>query len=514
MRLVFLKGPDQLLGRHFDAEIDDVIAVVLEDDLDQILPDIVHIAFDRGQDHLGPLLDVGLFHKPLQITHRSLHGLGGLQDLGDDELVVVEAPADLGHPLHQRSIDDVERRGALLELMVEVLDQAFLGALENIVGQPLVEREIGRAGFLFFLLGAEVRGDGGDVELVDSHLLLAGLRSPIGRRVAKQRSLRVIGGHANRNVIEQEVFSELALRFGDRGEALEALGIDDGQIQAGLGAVVEENRVDDFPGAGRKAEGDVGDPQNSAREGNVLLDQAQGLDRLHGAADIVLVACGAGEDQRVEDDVLRRDPIFLGEELIGALGDGELALARERLGLRGILVNATHNDGRAIGASQRGHLLEFFFAVFQVDGVDDALALTVSESKLDGPRIGGVDHDGDLDLADQLFVEGRDIPQFLPLGALQADVHDVGAVLDLATRDLGGFLPLFGADQLLEEPRADHVGALADQQRAGAFLSLDHLDPRIDGAAGILRGMPGPLALRHLGDGPDVLFRRAAAAAH
>src|SRR5437879_8064161 len=58
---------------------------------------------------------------------------------------------------------------------------------------------------LFFLLGAEVRGDGGDVELVDSHLLLAGLRSPIGRRVAEQRSLRVIGGHANRDVIEQEV---------------------------------------------------------------------------------------------------------------------------------------------------------------------------------------------------------------------------------------------------------------------------------------------------------------------
>src|SRR5437879_9222405 len=122
---------------------------------------------------------------------------------------------------------------------------------------------------LFFLLGAEVRGDGGDVELVDSHLLLAGLSSPSGRRVAEQRSLRVIGGHANRDVIEQEVFSELALRFGDRGEALEALSVDDGEIQAGLGAVVEENRVDHFPGAGWKAEGDVGDAQNGAREGNV-----------------------------------------------------------------------------------------------------------------------------------------------------------------------------------------------------------------------------------------------------
>ena len=47
-------------------------------------------------------------------------------------------------------------------------------------------------------------------------------------------------------------------------------------------------------------------PRTVLRVGERLLDQADALDRLDGAADVVLVAGGAGEDERVEDDVARR----------------------------------------------------------------------------------------------------------------------------------------------------------------------------------------------------------------
>ena len=42
-------GLNQLFRGNLDAKIDHLIAVVAEDDLDQILTDVVHIALDGGQ---------------------------------------------------------------------------------------------------------------------------------------------------------------------------------------------------------------------------------------------------------------------------------------------------------------------------------------------------------------------------------------------------------------------------------------------------------------------------------
>ena len=96
--------------------------------------------------------------------------------------------------------------------------------------------------------------------------------------------------------------------------------------------------------------------------------------------------------------------------------------------------------------------LELLFAVFEVDRIDDALALAVGQRQVRWRlRIGGVDHDGRLDDADQLFVELRDVVHLVAIGALQADVDDVRAVLHLAPRDLDGFFPFLGGDQVLEE---------------------------------------------------------------
>ena len=52
----------------------------------------------------------------------------------------------------------------------------------------------------------------------------------------------------------------------------------------------------------------------------------------------------------------------------------------------------------------------------------------------------------------------------------------------LPARDLGGLFPLLLGDQVLEQARADHVGALADDQRAVAVLGLHQFDAGIVGA--------------------------------
>ncbi len=176
-------------------------------------------------------------------------------------------------------------------------------AFDNVIGEALVERQICCLRFFCFLDDAEVLGDCGDVKLVDGDFLLARLLAPVFGRFTKQRRVRVILRHMRGAMVEEQIFGEPALIFGDGGEALDAFGVDDGEIETGLGAVVEENGVDHFARAGGQSEGDVGNAENGADVRNLFLDQADAFDGFDRAADVVFVAGGAGEDQRIEDDV-------------------------------------------------------------------------------------------------------------------------------------------------------------------------------------------------------------------
>ena len=68
--------------------------------------------------------------------------------------------------------------------------------------------------------------------------------------------------------------------------------------------------------------------------------------------------------------------------------------------------------------------------------------------------------------------------------------------------------------QVLEQARADHVGPLADDQRAVALLGLHQFDAGVVGAVLAARQRARALALDHLRDGADVRRRGAAASAH
>ena len=74
-----LRGIEDRLRRHHDAEVEHVVVVALEHDRHDVLADVVHIAFDGSEHHfaLGPrrlaascllCLDVGD-----QVCHRLLH---------------------------------------------------------------------------------------------------------------------------------------------------------------------------------------------------------------------------------------------------------------------------------------------------------------------------------------------------------------------------------------------------------------------------------------------------------
>ena len=72
------------------------------------------------------------------------------------------------------------------------------------------------------------------------------------------------------------------------------------------------------------------------------------------------------ENQRVKNQVFFRDAIFFGQQLVGTLGDFQLAFASDCLGLLFVIVNAANYQGRAVGLGQGGHCLEASLAVLQV----------------------------------------------------------------------------------------------------------------------------------------------------
>ena len=219
--LMLLVRADQIFGRNFDAEIHHVVAVVFQDDLDEIFADVVDVALHRGENHLGALFGVGFLHELLEMIDGGLHRFGGLQHFGDDQLVVVEQPADFGHSGHQRAVDDVERGHAFGELAIEIGDEAVLRAFEDVIRQALIERQIFGARFLARAGGAEMFGDGGDVKLIDGGFLLA--RSARASRQGRREAASACGcvvGDFSWDAIEEQIFGRACARArGSKGSA-------------------------------------------------------------------------------------------------------------------------------------------------------------------------------------------------------------------------------------------------------------------------------------------------------
>ena len=112
--------------------------------------------------------------------------------------------------------------------------------------------------------------------------------------------------------------------------------------------------------------------------GSVGGDLPRRLDEGDAVAVVLLDAGGDREDVRVEDDVLRRKPDLLGQELVGPRADRDLALQRVGLAL---LVEGHDDHGRAIGAHQPGMVKKGSLALLHGDGVHQRLALHAFEAR-------------------------------------------------------------------------------------------------------------------------------------
>ncbi len=265
--------------RLLDAEVHHGVAVVGQDDVDQVLADVVHVALDGGEHDRALAGRVGLLQMRLEVGDGALHHLRGLQHERQLHLSGPEQLADHLHPGQQVGVDDLQRR-LVVQGQLEVVGQPLALAVDDPALQPLGHRQREQLG------------------------------GPLGLGVGGRDALEQFEEALQRVVplpapVVDHVEGDVALLFRDPRHRHDLRGMHDRGVQSGLDALVEEHRVQHDPGRRVESEGDVGQAERGLDLGVEPLDLTDGLDGLDAVAAGLLLAGGDREGQRVDDDVAR-----------------------------------------------------------------------------------------------------------------------------------------------------------------------------------------------------------------
>ena len=168
------------------------------------------------------------------------------------------------------------------------------------------------------------------------------------------------------------------------------------------------------------------------------------------------------EDVGIEDDVGRVKSCLLGQNLVRALADRDLALDRVRLAH---LVERHDDDAGPEALDDARLVQEVGFAFLEADRVDDALALHALETGLDDRPPGTVDHHRharNLGLGRDVTEERRHGLLGVEHALVHVDVDQVRAVADLLGGHLNGSGVVVVLDEARELRRSRDVCPLAD----------------------------------------------------
>ena len=110
--LFFVDGRDELLRGHVDAQVNDLEAAAFEQRGDQVLADVVQIAFDGADGDAADRLVAAGGQERADEFERGLHRAGGDEQLGHEVLVGLEPAAHFIHGGDHVLVDQLERVNA------------------------------------------------------------------------------------------------------------------------------------------------------------------------------------------------------------------------------------------------------------------------------------------------------------------------------------------------------------------------------------------------------------------
>ena len=483
--LVFFEGAQHLVDADLDAEVEDLVAVVGEDDVDEVLADVVHVTLHRREDDAAAAALVALFHVGFEVGDRRLHRLGALQDEGELHLAGREQVADLAHAVEQEVVDDVERRHALGHRGVEVDLEADARAVDDATAKAVVEFEV-----------VERTGRG------------AGRRDALVEPEQHRERVVVVAAP-----VVDEVETDATGLVVDPVERQELGRVHDRGVESGVRALVQEDAVQHLARRRVETEGDVGESEDRAHARQFGLDPSNRLDGLDAVAARLDHARRERQRQRVDEDVLGIEAVARDGEVGDRARGAHLPLGGSRLSL---FVDAGRDDGRAELGGEGEETVEArarAVALFEVDRVEQGLAAEPGERLARDLRLGRVDHDRYRGLGRQSTHQFVHVGDAVGAGVVDADVEDVGALFDLVAADADARVPVALEHGVAELLRAVRVGPFADQQHRAVLLVVRRRVDRRDRGLQDRRTRGRRERAHRLDDARDVLRRRAATAA-
>ena len=106
---MFNGGTHDLLRRNHDAKIYNFKVIAREDYRSDVLSYVVHIALHRSQQITSCLVlltDTLRLDMRAENLHGTLHRAGGLYNLRQEHLSLSEESSNVGHSLHQRTLNN------------------------------------------------------------------------------------------------------------------------------------------------------------------------------------------------------------------------------------------------------------------------------------------------------------------------------------------------------------------------------------------------------------------------
>jgi hypothetical protein len=255
-------------------------------------------------------------------------------------------------------------------------------------------------------------------------------------------------------------------------------GIDDAHVEAGFDRMEQEggmNRLaDDVVAAERERK--VAHAAADLHAGTRRLDGFGRLDEVDRVLVVFLEACRNRQDVRVEDDVEGIETGLVGQQRVGALADGDLALDRVRLPL---LVERHDNHGSAVTADRTRLAQEVVLALLEADRIDDPFALYALQARLEDAPFRAVHHNRhtrDLRLGGNQVEERRHRGFGVEHPFVHVDVQDVGAAAHLIDGNVCGFREVAARHQTRETFRAGDIGPLANHDEVGVRADRQGLE--------------------------------------
>src|SRR5215210_1332804 len=182
VRALLLRGLQDFRRRDHHPEVYNLEVVALQHHAHYVLADVVDVALHgRHHDRAVRLacLALLLLDERYQVSNRLLHNAGALDDLGQEHLPRPEQVPDNVHPVHQRTLDHVERAlrslarllGVLLGELRYPLDERVLEALLDGPRAPLLGLFFGLLAPVLVPLRKREQALGRVVAAVQDHVL-------------------------------------------------------------------------------------------------------------------------------------------------------------------------------------------------------------------------------------------------------------------------------------------------------------------------------------------------------